>query len=152
MLPSMGRPASTEPYLIPDSKFVRFARRHGLGQIQLTQIALGFSRGTNLQTLARQANTTSATLRWLQRFPWQAALVIPYVPTSVSAVSVTSGPLTKADKVSIRELRALKVGASDIAAYLRLPVALVTSYLSQRDDQEFAPDDQAVGHAACLAG
>ena len=126
MLSPMGSTVSSEPYLIHDSKFVRLAQRRGYGLIQLTQIALGFHRGIDLQVLAHQTNTSRATLRWLQGFPWQAALVIPPVPVE--------GPLTSSDKASIRHLRALKVGASDIAAYLHLPKSLVTGYLRQRVD------------------
>ena len=140
MLPPMGSTVSSEPYLIRDSKFVRLAQRKGYGLIHLTKIALGFHQGTDLQVLAHQTNTSRATLRWLQGFPWQAALVIP--PVAVE------GPLTSSNKVSIRHLRALRIGASDIAAYLRLPKALVTGYLRQRDDQELTPDAQTMSSAA----
>ena len=140
MLSPMGSTVSSEPYLIQDSKFVRLAQRRGYGLIHLTKIALGFHRGIDLQVLAHQTNTSRATLRWLQGFPWQAALVIPPVPGK--------GPLTASDMASIRQLRALRVGVSDIAAYLRLPKALVTGYLRQRDDLEGAPDAQTMSSAA----
>ena len=148
----MDSSASTEPYLILDSKFVRSAQRHGLSHRQLTQIALGFNRGTKLQALSQQTCTTRAMLRWLHRLAWRAALVIPYAAGGGSTRIIRCGPLSTTDHASIQELHALKVRASDIATYLGLPVALVTNSLRQRVDQEFAPDEPTVSHVACLAG
>ena len=148
----MGRTTPTEPYLIQDSKFVRSARRQDFGQIQLTQIALGFRRGTPLTVLARQTYTTRQMLRWLQRLPWQDALVVPNGVSDLPARCCISDPLTDEDHQAIRELRGLKVSAVDIAHYLRLPLTLVTRSLRQRDDQERTPDEPLVDHASSLAG
>ena len=132
---------STEPYLIPDSKFVRSAQPHGLVHNQLLQIALGFNRGTKLQALAQQTCTLRAMLRWLQQLAWRAALVIPSAAGGGSTKSIRCGPLSTTDYASIQELHALKVRASDIATYLGLPVALVINSLRQRVDQEGAPEE-----------
>ena len=96
--------ATAEPYLIADSPFVRMAQqRYEFSPAQLTQIAVGFSRGTSIPVLARATNTTSATLRILYGYPWQSALA---APGSVQpSPKVISRPLTPNDKSNIRELR-----------------------------------------------
>lgn len=139
--------ASTDPYLIPDSKFVRSAQRYGLSHTHLTQIALGFNRGTKLQALAQQTGTSWALLRWLHRLPWQAALVIPFAHPSVSTKALGSPSLTTMDKSSIRALRSFKISASDIATYLDLPVALVTNALRPRYVPGLASDGQTDDNA-----
>ena len=124
----MATPAP--PVLATNSVFLRLAqRRYNLSREALAVVVVELQKGTSLRSIAVITGIRHAVIKSLTTLPWQTAVLTHPVPASSRAIDALGGSLSTADKASIRELSRLKVKPADIAAYMRLPVALVRNYL-----------------------
>jgi hypothetical protein len=119
------------PVLATNSVFLRLAqRRYNLSRESLAVVAMELQKGTSLRSIAVLTGIRHAVIKSLTTLPWQTAVLTHPVPaTRSSPMDALGGSLSTADKAAIKDLCRLKVKPADIAAYMRLPVALVRAYL-----------------------
>ena len=121
---------SAKPFLVANSVFLRLAqRRYNLSREALAVVAMELQKGTSLRVITMMTGIRYAVIKSLTTLPWQTAPV-SFEPTAAAAeINAREESLSVADKASIRDLFRLKVKTTDIAVYMRLPLALVRAYL-----------------------